>query len=240
VIIFGGNMIRTCWVWAVGIFMTILCGALIILLSLFDPAGKSLHFFARLWARTIIAAAGVRVRVRGAENLPADSPMIIVSNHQGYFDIFVLMGYIPRRLGWIAKKELYRIPVFSFAMRRYGNIMIDRSNRDRARRSLQIAAEKVRGGQSVLIFPEGTRSPDGKVHVFKKGCYYLAEASGAPIIPVSISGSFEVMPKKTFRLHPGTIEMVIGEPVSVRASDHADRNGFLDRLRRTIIRNQSR
>ncbi|NOY53364.1 MAG: 1-acyl-sn-glycerol-3-phosphate acyltransferase [Deltaproteobacteria bacterium] len=231
-------MIRTLWVWTVGIFMTVLCGSLIVVFSFLDSSGKCLHFFARLWARTIIAASGVRVKVRGERNLPVDSAIIVTSNHQGYFDIFVLMGYLPRHLGWIAKKELYRIPVFSFAMRRYGNIMIDRSNRERARRSLKAAADKIREGQSVLIFPEGTRSPDGKVHAFKKGCYYLAEASGAPIIPVSISGSFEVMPKKTFRLHPGTVHVVIGEPVYVQPSDGADRNGFLDRLRRTIIRNQ--
>ncbi len=231
-------MIRTLWVWIVGVFVTILCGSLIVLFSFLDPGRKSLHFFARLWARTIIAASGVQVKVRGTENIPTDSSVIVASNHQGYFDIFVLMAYIPRHLGWITKKELYRIPVFSFAMRRYGNIMIDRSNRERARRSLQDAAGKIRRGQSVLIFPEGTRSPDGKVHAFKKGCYYLAEASEAPIIPVSISGSFEVMPKKTFRLHRGTIQVAIGEPVYARPSDNAGRNGFLDRLRRTIIKNQ--
>jgi len=231
-------MIRTLWVWVVGILMTILCGTLIVLFSFFDPSGKSLHLFAKLWARMIIAASGVRVEVRGKENLPEDSAMIVASNHQGYFDIFVLMAFLPLRLGWIAKKELYRIPLFSFAMRRYGNIMIDRSNRERARLSLQSAAEKIRQGQSVLIFPEGTRSPDGKVHGFKKGCYYLAEASEAPVVPVSISGSFEVMPKKTFRLHPGTIHVVIGEPVTLHASSDPDRNGFLDRLRRTIIENQ--
>jgi len=233
-------MIRTIWVWIVGILMTILCGSLIVFFSFLDPGGKSLHLFAKIWARTIIAASGVRVNVRGEENLPADSSMIVASNHQGYFDIFVLMAYLPLHLGWIAKKELYRIPVFSFAMRRYGNIMIDRSNRERARSSLVAAADKIRRGQSVLIFPEGTRSPDGKVHTFKKGCYYLAEASEAPIVPVSISGSFEVMPKKTFRLHPGSIHVVIGEPVYVHGTSDPDRNDFLDRLRRTIIDNQVR
>lgn len=231
-------MIRTLWVWVVGVFMTILCGSLIVLFSVFDSGGKSLHLLAKLWARTIIAASGVRVEVRGEENLPGNSAMIVASNHQGYFDIFVLMAFLPLRLGWIAKKELYRIPLFNFAMRRYGNIMIDRSSRERARRSLQSAAEKIRRGQSVLIFPEGTRSPDGKVHGFKKGCYYLAEASEAPVVPVSISGSFQVMPKKAFRLNPGTIHVVIGEPVTLHGFSDPDSNGFLDRLRRTIIENQ--
>jgi len=233
-------MVRTLWVWIVGILMTILCGTLIVFFSFLDPGGKTLHLFAKLWARTIIAAAGVRVNVRGKENLPADTSMIVASNHQGYFDIFVLMAYIPLHLGWIAKKELYRIPVFSFAMRRYGNIMIDRSNRERARSSLATAADRIRRGQSVLIFPEGTRSPDGKVHAFKKGCYYLAKASEAPIVPVSISGSFAVMPKKTFRLHPGSIHVVIGTPVYVHASADSNRDGFLKHLRQMIIDNQVR
>jgi 1-acyl-sn-glycerol-3-phosphate acyltransferase len=231
-------MIRTLWVWTVGIVLTLFSGTVIVLLSFLDPSGKSLHFFAKLWARGIIAASGVSVKVRGIDRLPSGCPVIVASNHQGYFDIFVLMAHLPLQLGWIAKKELYRIPIFSFAMRRYGNIMIDRSSRDRSRQSLNVAAEQIRKGQSVLIFPEGTRSPDGKVHPFKKGCYYLAEASSAAVIPVSISGSFEVMRKRTFRPRPGTIHVVIGEPLYLHASQDKGRNGFLDRLRQTIIENQ--
>ncbi len=231
-------MIRACWVWSVGIVLTVILGMVIVFLSFFDSSGKSLHFLARLWARGILSISGVRVEVRGAENLLRDVPQIVASNHQGYFDIFVLMTCLPVHLGWIAKKELYRIPVFSFAMRRYGNIEIDRSNREKARQSLRDAALRIREGQSVLIFPEGTRSPDGKVHSFKKGCYYLARASGVPVVPVSISGSFEVMPKRHFRIRPGTIFVVVGKPLRLSEDGSSDRNGFLERLRGTIIENQ--
>ncbi len=231
-------MIRTLWVWVVGVFLTVVMGTLLILFSLFDRSGASLHLFARLWARGILAAAGVGVTVRGAENLVAGSPQIIASNHQGYFDIFALFSHVPLFFGWIAKKELYRIPLFAMAMRRFGNIEIDRSSRERARETLRVAADKIRGGQSVLIFPEGTRTPDGQVKSFKKGVYHLAEASGVPVIPVSISGSYEIMPKGSVRPRSGTIHLVIGKPLQVDGGGVGGSSGFLEQLRKRIIDNQ--
>ncbi len=231
-------MIRTVWVWAVGVSLTLILGTLLILFSFFDRNGKSLHFFARLWARGILAAAGVTVRAVGTENIAGDGAKILVSNHQGYFDIFALFAAVPLRFGWVAKKELYRIPVFSLAMKRFGNVLIDRSNREAARRSLAAAAEQIRRGQSILIFAEGTRSVDGSVQPFKKGCYYLARAAGAPVVPVSISGSFHIMPKKSFRPRPGEIHLVIGRPIHLSEVATNGPNGFVEHLRRTIIANQ--
>jgi 1-acyl-sn-glycerol-3-phosphate acyltransferase len=231
-------MIRTVWVWCVGIILTIVFGVILILFSFLDPTGKVIHLLAQLWGRGILAASGVKVRVKGLENLPAQSPMILTSNHQGYFDIFALFVYIPVYFGWFAKKELFRIPIFGTAMKRFGNIRIDRSNREKAMQSLKLAARRVREGQSVIIFPEGTRSPDGKMLPFKKGCYYLAEASGAPMVPISISGSYEIMPKGTFKVNPGTIHMVIGRPILIEGEHQNNPNGFLQHLRETMINNQ--
>jgi 1-acyl-sn-glycerol-3-phosphate acyltransferase len=231
-------MIRTAWVWSVGVFLTLVAGGLLIFFSFFDRSGRSLHFFARLWARGILAAAGVTVHAAGIENVLGDGSKILVSNHQGYFDIFALFAEVPLSFGWVAKKELYRIPVFSLAMKRFGNVLIDRSNREEARRSLEAAAEQIRRGQSILIFAEGTRSPDGSVQAFKKGCYYLAKASGAPVVPISISGSYRVMPKGSFRPKPGTIHLVIGRPMHYGEAASGGSNGFLEHLRQTIITNQ--
>ncbi|MDX1764583.1 MAG: lysophospholipid acyltransferase family protein [bacterium] len=231
-------MIRTIWVWGVGIFLTVTLGLALILFSFFDRRGTSLHRIAKLWARGILAASGVVVSVDGAENLVPGSPQILASNHQGYFDIFALFCHVPLLFGWIAKKELYRIPVFAMAMRRFGNIEIDRSSREGSRESLRVAAGKIRGGRSVLIFPEGTRTPDGEVKSFKKGVYHLAEASGVPVIPISISGSYEIMPKGSFRLRPGTIRLVICKPLWVDGSGEQGSSRFLEALRKRIMDNQ--
>ncbi len=232
------GMMRMLWVWSVGVVLTLVLGTLLILFSLFDRSGKSLHFLARLWARGILAAAGVTVRAAGVENIAGDGAKILVSNHQGYFDIFALFVALPLRFGWVAKKELYRIPVFSLAMKRFGNVLIDRSNREAARRSLQVAADQVRRGQSILIFAEGTRTPDGSVRPFKKGCFYLAQASGVPVIPISISGSYGVMPKNSVRPRPGTIHLVVGRPIPPGEVATNGPDGFLEHLRRTIMTNQ--
>lgn len=231
-------MLRTLWVWLVGIFLMLSAGTLLILFSFVDSSGKSLHVLARAWAWGILKAAGVRVEVKGLENLSHNSPQILASNHQSYFDIFALMAYIPIPCGWLTKKELFLIPIFGLAMKRFGNVRIDRSDHEKAQESLRIAARRIREGRSLLIFPEGTRSPDGHLLPFKKGCYYLAEASDAPVIPISISGSFHIMPKKQFRVRPGSMHMVIGSPLRVERSSPNEREDFMTRLREEIIRNQ--
>ena len=231
-------MLRTVWVVCVLAGMTVLLGIPVILLSFVDPSGRSLHVLARIWARAVLAAAGVRVVVRGLEHLDGSGPRILAANHQGVFDIFALMAYLPVRFGWIAKKELYRIPLFGLAMRRFGNVCVDRSRRDRALRSLKLAAERIRGGLSIIIFPEGTRSPDGRVHAFKKGCFHLAAAAGVPVVPASISGSFQVLPKNGRRVRPGTIHVVLGPPLYASGDSPAERDAFLERLRAEVVRNQ--
>lgn len=231
-------MIRSLWVWSAGVFLTVVCGILVILFSFVDPTGRMTHLFARIWARGILAAAGIKVEVQGLENLTLGSPLILASNHQGFFDIFALFAYVPIRFGWITKKELFRIPIFGYAMKRFGNIRIDRSNKENAREGLQAAARKIREGQSIIIFPEGTRSLDGRLLPFKKGCFHLAEASEAPVVPISISGSFEIMSKRNFRVNPGTIHLVIGSPMRVQGTHEESRNGFTERLRQAIIENQ--
>ncbi len=231
-------MIRTLWAWCAGIVLTVSMGALVILLSFLGPTRGILHLCARIWARGILTAAGVKVKVQGLENLRTDSPQILASNHQGYFDIFTLFAHIPIRFGWLTKKELFQIPIFGYAMKRFGNIRIDRSNREKALKSLKVAAQEIKEGNSIMMFPEGTRSPDGKIQPFKKGCYYLAEASGVAVVPISISGSFEIMPKKHFLVTPGTIHLVIGRPLHVQGQYEKNRNGFTAQLRETIIRNQ--
>lgn len=184
--------------------------------------------FARGWGRLGLAMAGIRVTVTGTGNLP-DGPVIVMSNHQSNFDILALLGFFPRHLSWIAKQELFSIPVFGYSMRRGGYIPLDRSDGRKALKSIEAAAAKIRGGSSVIIFPEGTRTRDGKLLPFKRGGFLLASRAGVPVVPVAIVGSFEINPGGSLGLNLGRpVEIRIGEPICVpEGMKRADAEEFL-------------
>lgn len=171
--------------------------------------------FARGWGRLGLAMAGIKVTVTGAGHLPP-GPVIVMSNHQSNFDILALLGHFPRHLSWVAKQELFRIPVFGYSMRRGGYIPLDRSDGRKALKSIEAAAARIRGGSSVIIFPEGTRTRDGNLLPFKRGGFLLASRAGVPVVPVAIIGSFEINPGGSLGLNLGRpVEIRIGEPVPV-------------------------
>jgi 1-acyl-sn-glycerol-3-phosphate acyltransferase len=194
---------------------TFVLGVAAIGVSCFSKSGNGVHRIARIWGRSILAVAGVRVRVTGGEALDREKPAIYMANHQSNFDIPVLLAHLPVQFRWIAKAELFRIPIMGRAMRGGGYIPIDRRNRSAAFQSLQEAAERVRGGKSIVIFPEGTRSPDGRLKPFKKGGFMLAIASGVPIVPVAIDGTFEIMPKARLLVRPREVSLRVGRPIEV-------------------------
>ncbi len=181
--------------------------------TFFDSGGGMYHRHARLWARLGLWLAGVRVEATGQENVPAGVPVIFMSNHQGNFDILALLLVVPRKFAWIAKEELFRIPVFGHSMARAGYIPLDRSDGRRALKSMDAAAAKIRNGASVVIFPEGTRSLDGNLLPFKRGGFLVAARAGVPIIPVTIDGSRQINPPPRIERHPGTIKVRFGEPI---------------------------
>ncbi len=158
--------------------------------------------FARFWGRLGLLMAGVKVTVNGAELLP-EGPVIVMSNHASNFDILALQGCFPRQLSWIAKKELFTIPVFGWSMQRGGYIALDRGDGRKALRSMDEAAQQIKAGASVIIFPEGTRTTDGHLLPFKRGGFLLAVRAGVPVVPVSITGSFAINPGGSLELNPG-------------------------------------
>ena len=166
----------------------------------------------RYWGRIILAASGVKVTVKGMENLEVGTPYIFASNHQSQFDIFSMQGCFKFDFRWLAKKELFQIPVFGHAMRLAGYIPVDRSHGRKAMKSLIEAAERIASGTSVIIFPEGTRSRDGKLHKFKTGGMVLAIKSGVPVVPVAITGTYEVLPKGSLFAKPGRVTIRVGKP----------------------------
>lgn len=182
--------------------------------TLFDASGRSYAAHARLWARLALALNNTPVSLRGAEYLP-DGPFIMMSNHQSGFDILSLIAAVPRRIYWIAKKELFDIPVFGPSMRRGGYIPLDRSDGRKALKSMDHAASIIRQGSSVVMFPEGTRTKDGRLLPFKRGGFMLAVRAGVPIIPVTINGSGRVNPGGLIRLYSGGITITLHPPIVI-------------------------
>ncbi len=176
--------------------------------TLLDASGRCYAVHARLWARVALALSNTPVELQGAENLP-DGPCILMSNHQSNYDILSLIAVVPRRIYWIAKKELFDIPVFGSSMRRGGYIPLDRSDGRKALKSIENAAAIIREGRSVVMFPEGTRTRDGHLLPFKRGGFMLAVRAGVPVVPVTINGSGRVNPGGLIRLYPGGISLTL-------------------------------
>lgn len=206
-------MIRTAVILAWTVVMTFICALLAIVTSFPSRGGNVPHLVGRFWAKSILFVSRVKVSVQGLEHIDPGATYLYMANHQSMFDILALLGYLPIQFRWLAKKELFRIPIFGYSMARVGYISIDRSNRKSAIKSLKEAAQKIARGVSVVVFPEGTRSPDGQVMQFKKGGFYLAIDSGRPIVPVVICGSHYVMPKGKLRVRPGRIVLSVNRPV---------------------------
>jgi len=207
-------MLRAYLFLAVFIPLTFLFAASAIVWTFLDSSGRAYAFHARLWARIALAMAGVRVTVKGSEHLPA-GPVIFMSNHQSSFDIPALEATMPRRIYWIAKKELFDIPVFGSSMRRGGYIPLDRSDGRKSLKSMDNAAAIIRTGKSVVMFPEGTRSKDRNLLPFKRGGFLLALKAGVPVIPLTINGSGRVNPAGRIRLYRGNITITLHPPLTL-------------------------
>ncbi len=173
------------------------------------------------WSRALVRYAEIELEVHGLEHAPSDEAFVVMSNHRSHYDIPVLFQALrPRRLRMVAKTELFRVPVWAGAMRAAGFVEVDRSNRIAAMRSLERAREAIRGGTSIWIAPEGTRSATGELGPFKKGGFHLATGAGARILPVSITGTSNVLPARGRRVKNGAhVTVVVGEPVDARVSN---------------------
>jgi len=206
-------MIRTIFVWSAIIITLLIFGSLVLITYPFNPRGRVAHHYGRLWAKAALLANRVKVSIEGIEHLKGKGPYIFMSNHQGSYDIFALLGYLPFQFRWLAKKELFSIPFFGWVMAAAGYISVDREGTRETVDAMNRAAQKIREGMSVVIFPEGSRSPDGSIQPFKKGGFSLAIKSKVPIVPIAIAGSREIMPKGKLTLNPGEIRIRIVQPI---------------------------
>jgi len=217
---------RSILVFLTLITMTPLFGFMVIIASLLgvkDREGSVYDNAPRWWAASMVWAAGIRIRLHNAERMQSGTPNIFVSNHVSWFDVLTLAAVLPR-YKFVGKAELFRIPVFGNAARAAGMIAIQRENRKSAFESYRVAAERIRAGASVVVFPEGTRGRTYALRDFKKGPFVLAIAAGAPIVPTIVHGTIEVMPRDSFRVRSHVVNVHFLEPIPVEGSTYEDRN----------------
>lgn len=176
----------------------------------------------RIWAKCWCILLFIKVEVRNRENINPDNAYVFVANHQGAFDIFAIYGYLNHNFKWMMKKSLKNIPFVGLACIAAGHILVDRSSSSAILRTMQTARERLANGMSLVIFPEGSRSDDGKIKRFKRGAFVLATDFNRPIVPITIDGSFNIMPKNSHSINPGRIIISIHKPIEQTADiEHA-------------------
>jgi len=206
-------MFSTYLIYAWVIFITAVFSIAVLFASLLDSKGVNPHKVAGIWARCVLFGSPINVRIRGLSNIDLSRSYIFMLNHQSLYDIPVILGCLPVQFRWLAKHELFKIPLFGIAMRRSGYISINRTNRRSAFKSLKKAARIIRSGVSVVIFPEGTRSHDGRILPFKNGGFVLAIQSQVPIVPVIIQGTSAILTKKQIKITPGEVSIQVCAPI---------------------------
>ena len=212
---------------------TIALGTLSLVSSVIDRAGWFAHWCARTWSRLILVTSGVRVRVVGMERLEPGKTYVFVANHQSLYDIPILFWSLPYQLRIIAKESLGNIPFLGWHLRRTGHMLVDR--RHPGRKIFTWASRLSANGLSLIVFPEGTRSRDGRVARFKGGSFYLALEAELPVVPISVVGSRHVMLRGRVTSYPGEVRLVIHEPIDTRGLAGTDPKEFGERVRRIIV-----
>lgn len=214
--------------------LTPVLGAAVIIAGLLrvrDRPGGIFDWAPRTWCRAILWAAGVRIRLHNAQYMTRDEPRIYVANHISWFDIFSLASFLPH-YKFVAKAELFRIPIFGPAARAAGMISIERDNRKSAFASYDRAAAQIRRGASVVVFPEGTRGRSYELRPFKKGPFVLAVAAQVPVVPCIVHGTIPIQPKGSFRVRSGIVDVHFLDPIQTSDMTYDDR----DRLARETWR----
>lgn len=226
-------MVRTYFTAVVLLLATVWNGGLVLLAQLLGVARKPGGIYEKSplrWARALLWAGKVKVVRHGDDGLAPRTPRVFIANHVSWYDIPATLEALPP-YGFMAKRELEKVPLFGAAARGAGVMYIDRENRKAAFSAYEDAAQQIRGGRSVLVFPEGTRGDRYMLRPFKKGPFVLAISSGAPIVPVVIHGTIEVNPRSEFRVYPGTVHVHVLEPIPTDGLTYDDRDALAERVR---------
>jgi len=200
-------------------------------------SGRLFHALARFWANSVLFECGVRVKVKGIEKLDGGKNYVYVSNHASMFDIPVVLASVPDQVRIIYKKELNWIPVFGWGLKWGSYIGINRGRGPEAMRSIEEAIDTIRNGASVLLFAEGTRTQDGQLQPFRRGAFNIAVRSGIPVVPVTINGTFPLLPKGSMVIRPRPVELILDDPISVTGSGKEAERNLMAKVHEAIERN---
>jgi 1-acyl-sn-glycerol-3-phosphate acyltransferase len=211
---------------------TAIMGSISVASSFIDARGSIQHGCSRVWARLILWTSGIRVRVTGLENIKPNTPYVLCCNHQSHMDTPIILAALPFQFRFTPKKQLFRYPFLGWHLRRSGHVPIDRENPHAAVKSLREAADKIRHGTPVVIFPEGGTSRDGIIKPFKGGGFMLATKADVEVVPVTIRGSRAVLVPKTYHVRSGVVDVVVGKPI---ATQGVSTNDLASRVREEIL-----
>jgi 1-acyl-sn-glycerol-3-phosphate acyltransferase len=222
------------WRYLMIVLYTLVWGIPACLVPLVDRSGESVIWIGRQWVRWIFWTCGISVEADGLENVDPRRPFVLMSNHQSVLDVGALVLTLPVSWRFVAKRELAWIPLFGWAIWLGGHVVINRGRNERAVASLHRAAERIRRGVNVIIFPEGTRSDTGEMRPFKSGGFHLALEAQAPILPATISGSRRLTPKRSLRVESGRVKVRYGKPIETRGLGVDDREELKRQVREAI------
>ena len=213
---------------------TVVMGSLSLLVWPFDPGGKLQFWFARWWCRLVAWSIFAHIRVHGVDHVNAKGAYVYMANHSSLIDTPALFAYLPYPFRIMAKRSLFFIPFMGWHLWTAGHFPIDRGNATKTGRSVRRVIDGVRGGQSLAVFPEGTRTPDGRLQTFKPGMFKIALKARVPIVPVTIKGTFSLLPKTTLAPRPGKIDVILGEPIDTKEYDAKSLGALIERTRMVI------
>jgi 1-acyl-sn-glycerol-3-phosphate acyltransferase len=217
-----------------GVYTCILAPPFIIALLL-DRSGRWFSAVERTWTNWVLGTNGIRLKVQGLENLEERHSYILISNHMSILDIPGIISALPFPVRFIAKKSLVWLPIFGWSLYLSRHILINRDNPLSALKSFKQAASLLKSGTSIMVFAEGTRSPDGQVKEFKGGAFLLAVKAQAPVVPVSISGTYEMLPRTGWCFRPGTIRIHLSKPIPTRGLSQRQVHSLMEQVRETVI-----
>lgn len=230
------RVLRAIVVWAMIVVATFLFGLPAIVAAFMPPRGDWFLRFARGWARSILWFSGISVRRIHAERLETRRGFVLIANHESFCDILVLLANLPMQVRFLAKREIFRVPVLGWSIRAAGFVPVDRGDRTRSSATVEAALERLSTGRSVVIFPEETRTRTGELLPFKKGAALLALRSGFPLLPLGLAGTRRILPRGSLLMRPGRVVLSVGEPIAVAGRSARDRDDVTRIAREEVLR----
>lgn len=227
-------MIRTIWVVIVAVAVTIPCATATIVVAMFRDSSPLIDKIIRIWARSIVRGAGIELHGENLDVIRPDERYVLVANHHSYFDIPCIFAAIPQPIRFMAKASLFKIPIFGWSLTRAGFIPIDRKNRRTAVKSFDLAAQRIRKGNTIVVFPEEGRSRQRTMRPFQRGAFLLALKAERTIVPLAIDGTYDVMPATRFSVRPGRVTIKGGTPLPTAGLTLRDKERLLNESRAQI------